>query len=280
MAKPAPDRVRVSGPLAPFADGFLVELVERGYRLWPAQAQLEYLASVSRWMETAGVAVAELTPNLVEQFAAERRRAGYCCRVSPKSLRPLLGYLGGLGVIPSGDSAALTAVEQLLGEFRDYMLSGDVELAEGRLTVRRDKNGKSREVALHPSTVRALDAYARACDELCPHPKDPSFLISAAGARLHRGTVWREFDRLRRHCGLDYDTLGRSARLHDMRHTFVLRTLLRWYRQDQNVEAQLPLLSTFLGHVEPSSTYWYFQGAPQLLALALERLERTWEEQS
>ena len=155
---------------------------------------------------------------------------------------------------------------------------GDVELFEGRLTVRRDKSGKSREVALHPSTVRALVAYARVRDELCPNPKDPSFLISAAGARLHRGTVGHEFDRLRRYCGLDYDTLGRSARLHDLRHTFVLRTLLSWYREGTDVEAQLPLLSTFLGHVEPSSTYWYFEGAPQLLALALERLERTWEQ--
>ena len=157
---------------------------------------------------------------------------------------------------------------------------GDVELLEGRLTVRRDKSGKSREVALHPSTVRALVAYTRVRDELCPHPKDPSFLISATGVRLHRGTVNHEFDRLRRYCGLDYDTLGRSARLHDLRHTFVLRTLLSWYREGTDVEAQLPLLSTFLGHVEPSSTYWYFEGAPQLLALALERLERTWEEQS
>lgn len=155
----------------------------------------------------------------------------------------------------------------------------DVELADGRLTVRRDKNGKSRELALHPTTVSALGAYARVRDALCPHPRDPSFLISAAGARLHRGTVWREFDRLRRCCGLDYDTLGRSARLHDMRHTFVLRTLLNWYLEDADVEAQLPLLSTFLGHVEPSSTYWYFEGAPELLALALERLEQTWEQQ-
>ena len=91
----------------------------------------------------------------------------------------------------------------------------DVELSEGRLTVRRDKNGKSREIALHPSTVMALAAYARVRDELCPHPRDPSFLISAAGARLHRGTVGHEFDRLRRYCGLDYNTLGRAARIHD-----------------------------------------------------------------
>jgi len=58
----------------------------------------------------------------------------------------------------------------------------------------------------------------------------------------------------------------------------VLRTLLSWYREDLDVEARLPLLSTFLGHVHPSDTYWYFEAAPQLLALAAERLEETWEQ--
>jgi integrase len=153
----------------------------------------------------------------------------------------------------------------------------DVELPEGRLTVRHGKNGRSREVALHPSTVTALDAYARLRDELCPHPKDPSFLLSNAGTRLYYGTVWHEFDRLRRRSGLDRESLGRQARMHDLRHAFVLRTLLDWYREDGDVEAQLPLLATFLGHVDPSSTYWYFEAAPQLLALAAERLDRTWE---
>jgi integrase/recombinase XerD len=166
-------------------------------------------------------------------------------------------------------------IGEVIGLDRD-----DVELSEGRLIVRRDKSGKSREIALHPSTVSALDAYARLRDELCPYPKDRSFLITPSGLRLQRGTVWHEFDRLRRHCGLDYDTLRRAARIHDLRHTFVLRTLVNWYQEDTDVEAQLPLLATFMGHVEPSSTYWYFEAAPQLLALAEQRLERTWEERS
>ena len=156
----------------------------------------------------------------------------------------------------------------------------DVELTGGGLTVRRGKNGKSREVALHATTVAALERYAWVRDELCPHPKGPSFLITSAGGRLHRGDVWHGFDWLRRRCGLDQKTLGRRARLHDLRHTFVLRTLLSWYREDRDVEAQLPSLSTFLGHVDPSSTYWYFEAAPQLLALAAERLEQTWEKRS
>src|SRR5437764_15080599 len=111
MAEPAPDGVRVRGPLAAFADGFLVDLVEQqGYRLWPAQRHLEFLASVSRWMETECVGVAELTPAAVERFVAERRRAGYRSSVSPKSLRPLMRYLGGLGVLPVGDGEPLTPV--------------------------------------------------------------------------------------------------------------------------------------------------------------------------
>jgi integrase/recombinase XerD len=155
----------------------------------------------------------------------------------------------------------------------------DVLLAEARLTVRRGKNGRSREIALHPTTVLALEGYERVRDELCPLPKGPSFLLTTTGMRMNRGSIWHEFDRLRRATGLDRQTLGRQARVHDIRHSFVLRTLLGWYRDDVDVEAQLPLLSTFLGHVQPSDTYWYMQGAPELLALALERLERTWEPQ-
>ena len=62
-----------------------------------------------------------------------------------------------------------------------------------------------------------------------------------------------------------------------MRHAFVLRTLLNWYRSDTDVATHLPLLSTYLGHVDPASTYWYFEAAPELLALAAERLDLAWE---
>jgi DNA-directed RNA polymerase beta' subunit len=52
-----------------------------------------------------------------------------------------------------------------------------------------------------------------------------------------------------------------------------VRTLLGWYRNGVDVDAALPLLSTYLGHVAPVSTYWYFEAAPELLALACRRLE-------
>lgn len=154
----------------------------------------------------------------------------------------------------------------------------DVELAEQRLTVRHGKNGRSRDIPLHSSTVTALEAYARARDELRPAPADDAFFLSSAGTRLSPQRARASFGQLRRATGLDRDTLGRHARVHDVRHTFVLRTLLNWYREGSDVEPQLPLLSTFLGHVDPKNTFWYFEGAPELLALAAERLERTWEE--
>jgi integrase/recombinase XerD len=154
----------------------------------------------------------------------------------------------------------------------------DVELGEGRLTVRRGKNGRSREVPIHASTVQALERYTRARDQLCPHPNDPAaFFLSGWGGRPSRHHVWRWFDQLRRATGLDRDRLGRQARLHDVRHTYVLRTLLGWYREADDIEAQLPLLATMLGHVDPADTYWYIEGAPELLALAAARLERSWE---
>ena len=157
----------------------------------------------------------------------------------------------------------------------------DVELSEGRLTVRRDKNGKSREIALHPSTVSALAAYARVRDELCPHPKDPSFLISrcrsATAPRDRRGT---SLTGCAATAGLTTTRSGAQPAFMTCATRSCCGRCVNWYREDADVEAQLPLLATFLGHVEPSSTYWYFEAAPQLLSLAAERLERTWEEQS
>jgi integrase/recombinase XerD len=155
----------------------------------------------------------------------------------------------------------------------------DVELAEGRLTVRHAKNGRSREIPLHPSTVAALNGYVRARDELCPVPKDPAaFFLSGGGGRLSRHFVWKWFDELRRSTGLDHETLGRRARLHDVRHGFVLRTLIGWYRDGGDIEARLPLLSTVLGHVHPADTLWYLEATPELLTLACDRLERTWQD--
>ena len=131
----------------------------------------------------------------------------------------------------------------------------------------------------HRHRARALCPHARSAVRRCRRTRTRS--SSPAGVdELSRHFVWKWFDQLRRATGLDQDTLGRQARLHDIRHAYVLRILLGWYRDDGDIEARLPLLSTVLGHVHPADTFWYFDAAPELLALACERLERTWEEQS
>jgi integrase len=153
----------------------------------------------------------------------------------------------------------------------------DVDLDDGWLMIRRAKNDHRRVVPLHESTVEALAIYARLRDQLCSQPVTDSFLVTSTGKRPHPSTVGSVFGELRDATGLSeqLSSSGRLPRMHDMRHAFMLRTLLRWYRDGIDVAAQLPVLSTFVGHVDPKASYWYFEAAPQLLALAAERLEQS-----
>ncbi len=150
---------------------------------------------------------------------------------------------------------------------------GDVDLIEASLLVRFGKNARSRHVPLHATTAVALSGYAAQRDRLLPRPAAPSFFVSTRGGRLAASSVQADFATLRRLTGLDKHGNGRPPRLHDLRHSFVIRTMIEWYRQGVDVQARLPLLSTYLGHVDPKATYWYQQAAPELLCLAASRLE-------
>jgi integrase len=82
------------------------------------------------------------------------------------------------------------------------------------------------------------------------------------------------FQRLVAAAGIDYSGRHRAPRPHDLRHSFVVATLRAWYTDGAAVEALMPRLSTYVGHTKPADTYWYLQAAPELLALAVERLEQ------
>ena len=151
----------------------------------------------------------------------------------------------------------------------------DVDWAEGVLLIRESKFGKSRLVPLHTSSMHALTAYAQLRDELQPRPKEPSFFVSLTRTRLPYAVVSQTFRQLANNAGIG--THAPSApRLHDLRHTFAVRTLLGWYRTGEDVQAKIPSLSTYLGHREPASTYWYLSAAPELLALAAARQDTAW----
>jgi integrase/recombinase XerD len=141
------------------------------------------------------------------------------------------------------------------------------------LTVRDPKFGKSREVLLHESTVRALVDYGERRDRLCPHAQARSFFTTTRGTRLAHPTIYQPFRALLDQTGVRHRSPSRHPRIHDLRHTFAVKTLLGWYRDGGDVAARMPLLSTYLGHVDPAATYWYLSAAPELLGLAAERLE-------
>jgi len=152
----------------------------------------------------------------------------------------------------------------------------DVDLRRGVLVIQKAKFGKSREVPLHRSAINALESYRRERDRLMPRQLSPSFFVSTAGTRLIYQNVHETFLRLVYEAGLGERT-PRRPRIHDLRHTFAVRTVLAWHRAGENVEAKLPMLSTYLGHVAPSTTYWYLTAIPELLESATHRLERAWK---
>jgi integrase len=153
---------------------------------------------------------------------------------------------------------------------------GDIDWTEGVLLIRASKFGKSRLVPLQPSTMEALRSYALLRDETVPQPKDPSFFVSRTHKRLIYAVVSTTFRQLVTEAGVGVGALF-PPRLHDLRHTFAVRTLLNWYRTEDNVHAKVPSLSTYLGHREPASTYWYLSAAPELLQLAAARQESAWK---
>jgi integrase/recombinase XerD len=148
----------------------------------------------------------------------------------------------------------------------------DLDWDLGVLLVRESKFGKSRQVPLHPSSVNALRDYAGRRSEYRPLPGNDSFFVSLTGRRLIYVSVGEVFRALRDQTGIGAGS-ARHPRIHDLRHTFAVTTLLNWYRDGGGVAARLPWLSTYLGHRDPRATYWYLSAVPELLAVAAARLE-------
>jgi integrase/recombinase XerD len=152
----------------------------------------------------------------------------------------------------------------------------DIDWSEGVLLVRESKFNKSRYVPVHDSSLQALQHYARRRDELCPNPGEESFFVSLHGTRLMLCVIDKTFRLLCNSSGV-----GAGAtllpRVHDLRHTLAVKSLLGWYRDGVNVQARLPALSTYLGHRNPAYTYHYLSAAPELLAHAAGLLDTAQE---
>jgi integrase/recombinase XerD len=174
----------------------------------------------------------------------------------PQTFRTFFGLLAATGL----------RCGEALGLHRDH-----VDLTQGRLTIVKGKPGRARVVPMHASVVGELAAYAKLRDSSFPRgKKSEAFFLSRRATALAYQRVTVTFRQLRRQLGWRTDPL---PRVHDLRHTFAVRTLLRWCEAGTDVDRKILALTTYLSHVNVTSTYWYFSAVPELMAITGRRFE-------
>jgi integrase len=177
----------------------------------------------------------------------------------PRTYRTVFGLLACTGLRPS-EAVRLT---------RD-----DVDLEVSRLFIRDTKFHKSRLVPLHATATRALRAYTRVRDRHVPRPTSDAFFLLDGGRAVTLHRTETAFQRVRQRLGWEAWPNRPRPRLYDLRHRFACERLARWHAASRDVNVLLPVLSTYLGHVKVTDTYWYLTGVPSLLAICAQRFER------
>jgi len=241
--------------------------------------RLSFVRSFARYQSTIDP-LTEIPPEGLLPYRPQRARPYIytdqeiaCLLTAARSLLPR----GGLRSWKYYCLLGLLSVTGLrLGEALNLKLD-DIDLRNNVLTIEKAKFGKSRLVPIHPSTQKVLAKYLRQRVRLLGGCASTYLFTSGTGNRLDKADVHRTFYVLSRQIGLRGPTASRGPRLHDFRHRFAVQTLLNWYRCGLEIEQLLPTLSTYLGHVHVSDTYWYLTAFPELMGQAVERLEKHWE---
>jgi integrase/recombinase XerD len=188
--------------------------------------------------------------------AASRER----CNLSSLTCRTLLLVLYGTG-LRIGEALGLDVT--------------DVDLESALLRIRETKFYKTRIVPVGADLTRVLRDYLLERSKGAPIPADGPFLLTRQGKRPSRAGAEEAFKQLRRQAKVSrIDGSRYQPRLHDMRHTYAVTRLVRWYREGADVQRLLPQLATYLGHVHISGTQRYLTMTPELLRQASLRFER------
>lgn len=155
--------------------------------------------------------------------------------------------------------------------------TSDLDLKTGMLTIQRTKFAKSRQVPLHPSTVEALKRYRRLRDPLIDLTEDTPFFVGSRGRRRGHKLSTRQVDRVFAQLRTQLAWANRGAhstpRVHDLRHTFVVRRMLAWHAGGIDIDQAMLALSTYVGHAMVTNTYWYLTAVPELMGLAAAKFE-------
>lgn len=149
----------------------------------------------------------------------------------------------------------------------------DVDLSKGLLTIRVSKFRKSRLVPLHPTSVQGLTGYVTRRDAFRDAPRSEFFFRTDQAPALQRAAVEKTFSRVRNRLGWTSHSRARRPRIHDLRHSFAVRRLLRWYEEGVDVDRKILALATYLGHAKVTDTYWYLSAVPELMAITSQRFE-------
>jgi integrase len=151
---------------------------------------------------------------------------------------------------------------------------GDVDLDQAVLTVRAGKRGRTRLVPLHPSVVPRLADYTNhRRRRFGPPGKDAAFFRTDRSSQLRDSAAHHAFSVLRRQLGWTTTGRTRAPRVHDLRHTMVVRRIQAWHTEGVDVDANIAVLATYLGHVEVRDLYWYLSAVPELMNIISARFE-------
>lgn len=150
----------------------------------------------------------------------------------------------------------------------------DVDLAAGIITVRAGKRGRMRLVPLHPSAIGPLHDYTTDRQRRFGWPgPDAAFFRTDRSDRISYNAAHYAFAAVRRQLGWSGDGRTGDPTIHDLRHSMAVRRVEAWHAAGDNVDAKIPLLATYLGHVEVRDTYWYLSATPELMAIISDKFE-------
>ena len=178
----------------------------------------------------------------------------------PHTLSTLLGLLASTG-LRVGEAIRLQI---------DHV---QLEREPPQLHILETKFHKSRIVPLHPSTAEQLRHYREQRARLHYDALSDAFFVSEQGQPLRYLALHNWFARLCQRLALEPTERGRSPCLMSFRHTFAVTRVQQWYEQGRDVQALLPHLSVYLGHVRPQESYWYLTAVPELLSAAAQRFQ-------
>jgi integrase len=198
------------------------------------------------------------TPDQIQTLRQDARQAGPSGALRPYTLSTLIGLLASTG-LRVGEALRLTVTDVVL------------ESEPPCLHIRATKFYKSRLVPLHPNTAKHLRQYVSVRTALHYDGLSDVFFVSEHGGPLHRSALWRWFTTRCRALGMGATDAGRRPSLSALRHSFAVERMRRWYTEGVDVQARLPHLSVYMGHVRPQESYWYLSATPELLTAAAER---------